>query len=792
MKTFNTRQQSHISSTQKLQDYLGIVVRGKWILLGAIAAGVLFAIVFTIFATRVYKATAGVKIDMNQLQSSIFRDNVMSYAASMNIMQNEIEVLKSNTLALTAAKMLREERYLDSAHTRMINIIQPTPEDRGRREVATDDQIMFRLKGVLDFEPVRESDVIKITAMSKDPREAALIANTYARAYFERNLYASRTKSRTFREFLENQVKEKQSALAHAEDSLRHYMEQSGTVSLDEESQKMVNQMSQLEAQRDAVTISVQSLEKTISGYREQVSEQEANVAKVIGEANDPYIRSMQDQLAQLEVTRDVTVAQNPAYAGKEVYSAKLNEIDEQIKALKAKLKTRTDQFLVNLVPGASTGSEARDPAGYLKQVKQRMLEAQIELQSEQAKLKALEDAIADYNKQFERLPKKSLEYARLQRSKMSLEKLYLLIQEKYNEANITEQGELGYIDIFDPAMVPFAPSSPKPFLNLLLGLMGGLALGVTYVFGMEYLNEKIRTPDDLKKRAYNLLATVTTYDTGLRGGKGKKDVREKIGAGHRLVMLSNALSPAAEAYRHLRTTLHRMRHDGAASQSILVTSAQPGEGKTTTASNLAIAFARAGQKVLLVDADLRQPAVHTAFGFPMTPGLSDHLLGNKPFDQVVRKTTIPDLSVLTSGEIPSNPSEVLGSKMFTDFISEAERRFEILVLDTPPLLAVTDASILATEVDRLILVVSSGRTEVKALEAAKDMLESVDTKITGAVLNNFNLHQLYGRFGSQTAYGYYQYSGYGQKPQGTNGRGEEPKVRDYHKADSRKEREHE
>lgn len=766
MKTSANRQQPHVNPAQKLQDYLGVLLREKWIVIGSAIGGIALAVIFTILATRVYKATAGVRIDTKEMQSSIFRDNMMSLASSINLMQNEIEVLKSNTLALAAAKMLREDKYLDSAKQKILNIIEPTPEDKGKREFATDEQIMFRLKGAVEFEPVRESDVIKITASSKDPREAALIANTYAHAYYERNVYASRTKSRTFREFLENQVKEKQTALAHAEDSLRQYMEKTGTVSLDEESQKMVNQLSQLEAQRDAVTISVQSLEKTIAEYRQQVSEQEENLSKVIGDANDPYIRMLQDQLAQLEVTRDVTVAQNPNYAGKEVYSAKLNEIDTQIKALKTKLKAKTDLFLANLAPGSSTGSDQRDPAGYLKQVKQRLLETQINLQSEKARERALNEAIAEYDQQFERLPKKSMEYARLQRSKMSLEKLYLLLDEKYNEANITEQGELGYIDIFDPALVPFAPSSPKPFLNIALGIVFGLAGGLTFVFGREYLNEKIRTPDDLKRRGYNLLATVTTDSNEERHAKHKKNGENKVKSISRLVMVSSPLSPIAESYRHLRTTLHRMHGESAAMHTILVTSTQPDEGKTTTVCNLAVAYARAGQKVLLVDADLRQPTVHTAFALKQSPGLSEVLLGDRTLESVVRQTVIPDLWVLTAGEIPSNPAEILGSLMTSAMLKEAESKYDVVLFDSPPLLAVSDASILATQVARLLLVVSSGKTEVKALEHGKDLLESVDAKITGVVLNHFDLHDLYGKLARRSAYGYYSYARYGKSDQ--------------------------
>jgi capsular exopolysaccharide synthesis family protein len=740
-----------------LQDYVAMMVRGKWILLATFVLVLALAMLYNQFAERSYEATAAVKIDVKQLSSTLFHD-ATSGVVNANVMQNELEILKSNSLSELTAKKLLEKRYLDDQKQRMINIIK-SDEKQTNDAVAPVEAVAARIRGDVDFEPVRESDVIKITGTSKDPAEAALIANACAQAYFDRNVYASRTKSRTFREFLQAQVKEKQGSLSKAEESLKDYMEKKGVVSLDDESRKIIEQLSQLEAQRDAVEISIQSLEKTISSYRDQVAQQEVSVAKVMGEANDPYISNMQAQLAQLEVQRDITVAQNPDFVGKEVYNARLNEIDGQIRELKGKLKKRTDDFLTNLLPSSESGGNQGDPAGYLRQIKQKMLQSSIELQAMQARKQALVQAISEYNRQFEHLPRKNMDFARLQREKMSSEKLYLAIEEKFNEANITEQAELGYVDIFDPATPATVPATPKVRRNLMLGGFAGLVLGFLLVLARERLNQRLWTPEEIRRRGFPLFTTIKNMEDEIKGldgtwsgaGNGKK-------LNPKLLMLSNPLSPVAESYRHLRTSLLRFQN-GAPFQTILVTSPEQGEGKTTTVSNLALAFAQAGKRVLLIDADLRRPTIASVFSVSPNPGLSEVIAKKAVLKDVLHGPLVEGLYVIPSGRIPSNPAESLYSEELRRLVAEAKQQYDYVLFDCPPVLAVTDASILSTMVDRVLLVVSAGNTSVGSLDRTIEILDGVGVKPSGLVLNNFNMRHAYGLTYYRTGYGDYGYA---------------------------------
>jgi tyrosine-protein kinase Etk/Wzc len=762
------------------QEYVQIILRGKWWIL-LIFAGVLASTaVYTFVSKPVYEASTSVLIDTKgQQQGNLLFFDVTGFGAAKNI-KNELEILKSYALAENVARLLLDKKYTNDSKTEAVLIIKPPEDSAQARPYATVREIVGRLQKVVEFDPVRDSDVIKITASSNQAREAALLANTYAEAYYGRNLLASRTRSRSVREFLEEQLKTRQIALTGAEDSLQQYMEKQGIVSLDDESKKVIDQLSQLEAQRDAQEIEIQSLGNTLSSYQDELAKVEPNVSQVIGEANDPYIRLLQEQIAQLEVKKDVTVAQNPTIAGQTIYTDKMKEIDDQIVALRKKLQDRTNEYLKSLIPSfmpsGSGVARTNDPSVYLGGLKAKVVELKIQQQAEVVKKKALDDVIKQYERSFEQIPQKSIEYARRERNRLSNEKLYLLVEQKYNEATIEEKSEFGYVDIIDPAIVPLQSVSPKVRLNLLLGVILGLGLGVGFVFAREYVDVRVRTPEDLKKRGYPVLTAVALMDEEIRklGGKTKLDRNGKLIDAH-LLSFVNPLSSIAESYRRLRTNIIYAQLDRPVG-SILVTSPSANEGKSTTVSNLAITFAQAGKKVVLLDTDLRRPGLHDEFGVEKVPGLTELLYENAPLESVVRRTPIDNLDLICCGTIPPNPSETLGSQRMKEFLHDLKNQYDMILFDSPPVLAVTDPSILATIADAVIMVVSSGQTRMDALERSIEIIQEVGSKTLGLVLNNFDLRRAYGGYYAYYRNKYYTY-GYGSTYGVENGEGEKKRV---------------
>lgn len=746
-------------------EYVAIIARGKWIALACLVGCVLAAFLYSQFATPVFKATATVLID--QRASSFPLTMEGGTRGNFQNIRNEMEVLKSRPIADTVAKRLLQIVYADTVTRTVLPVILAQNSDGKQPVTAPLGEVIARLGGMVDFESLRETDIIKINAQSGNAQEAALIANLYAQSYYDRNIYNSRSRSRSLREFLEAQLRDKRGTLDETEQALQQYMENQGIVSLDDESKKTIDQLSQLEANRDATDISIKSLTRTLESYRAQLPQQEIDIARQIGEGNDQYIKGLQEQIAQLEVTKDVTIAQNPLAATQDIYAQKLKEIDDQIASLKSKLQARTTDYIQSLPAGKATGG-ANDPAGYLKQLKQNLAETEIELQSLQARKSALDGVIRQYNAQFERIPKKSIQFARLQRAKLSNEKLFLLVESKFNEVAISERSEFGYITIMDPAIPPGSPSSPKLILNLMLGMAFGVALGLGSVFVKEYLDVKVQSPEDLKKKGYTLLAAVMKMDSDIRQAKEEGQAgRYAREVDPHLLTLMLPFSPISESYRLLRTALHFPR-SSAPPRTVLITSPNPGEGKTTTACNLAVAFAQTGKKVLLIDCDLRKPNVHNLFNIEMKPGLSELLFRVGAHELAVQTSVVKNLDVICAGALSPNPSEILGSREMSTLVEQVKREYEIVLLDASPVLAATDASVVSTLVDAVVVVVSGGTTRMADVERAVEMLESVGGKLLGFVLNNLDLQKAYGLSYGRQGYGYY---GYAYQTDGKNGK---------------------
>jgi len=733
-----------------LRDYITMMLRGKWIILLCLTVVLAVTVVYTFTRNPMYESSAMVLIDMKGPNGSLPFSLDINGTATLNKITNELEILKSGSMAQAAAQKLLEKKTLPPDNATPISIIEYRGDHDSSRTCTTE-QLMDRLDKVIDFSPIRESDIIRISARSTSPREAALLANVYAEAYVERNLTTSRTRSRAVREFLQGQGEAKKKALDTTETTLKTYMRSSGTVSLDDETRRVVEQLSQLEASRDAIRVDISSREKTLASYKEELARQEPAVARSIGESNDSYVRLLQDELAKLEVQRDVIIAQNPQMIGQKLYTDKLEETDNQIVSLKKKLQSRTSEFMKSLVPSLP----GEGSAGYLAQTKQKIIEQQIELGGLSARERALSSVISAYEHQFNQIPQKSIDLARLQRARMSTEKLYLLIEEKYNEAAITEKSEFGYVDIIDPALVPIKPVSPKVALNLIVGLLGGLGIGVVTVLTRERLSVRIQTPEDLKRFGFRSISTVNRIagERNTYGGSALQTEPAKLLDPH-LISYVGPLSSVAESYRNLRTNVQFARLDRPL-RSVMVTSANPSEGKSTTVVNLATIFAQGGKKVLLVDADVHRPILHTIFNSHRVPGLSDYILGNATFDKVVQKGVQPNLDLICSGTMPSNPAELPGSQNMKALMKHATEIYDVVLLDSPPILSTTGASVLAADVDGVVLVVSHNKTQSSDIECAMESLESVGATVLGVLLNNFDARKAYGGYAPTSRYGY-------------------------------------
>lgn len=324
----------------------------------------------------------------------------------------------------------------------------------------------------------------------------------------------------------------------------------------------------------------------------------------------------------------------------------------------------------------------------------------------------------------------------------------YTSLLQSLGNLQITELQSTDTISVVEEPKVPTAPIRPRIFVNTLLAAVVGAMLALGLIFLIEYLDDRIKTPQDL---ASIVDAPLLGSIARMQGkSKKRKPVQDALGLGleDSLITAVQPRHPITEAYRALRTNLQFSSVDQALT-SLLVTSASPGEGKTTTAANLAIVMAQSGKSVLLIDADLRKPRQHQIFGLPQSPGLTDALINSDSLPlSYVRPTTVPNLNILTSGKTPPNPAELLGSQRMHQFIQQLHEQVDLIIFDVPPVLAVTDAQVLASQVNGVVLVIDSEQTERAKFARAVEALLHTNVRLLGTVLNRL----------TRSARGYYYY----------------------------------
>lgn len=315
--------------------------------------------------------------------------------------------------------------------------------------------------------------------------------------------------------------------------------------------------------------------------------------------------------------------------------------------------------------------------------------------------------------------------YAALQREVESTRALYQNLVKRIQEATVTSAIDANSMSVVDRATVPTVPFKPQPLVNLGLALLAGLALGIGLALLVEHLDNSLKSPEEVD---LFLKLPYLGHVPIMPGRQAEKD-RDRIAQ-------ADARSRIAEAFRGIRTSVLYSAPAGAAIRSALVVSAGPREGKTTTSINLAIAMAQAGHRVLLIDADLRRPRIHSSFDLGTEVGLSSLLVGEAELDAAVRESGVDRLSILPSGPIPPNPSELLGSQGMREVLARARERFDRVLLDTPPVLAVTDACVLGPLVEGVILVVRAAHTGRDVVARGRDLLRGTQSRILGVVLN--------------------------------------------------------
>ena len=664
---------------------------------------------WTIRTPKVYEATCTIEYDPDPskpLGGSIddVADPIGSFWTTREFFQTQNLVIGSRGIAERAVRKLglhEDPTYLTQS--------DDTTSETGDVEAAS-----IALQSRITVDPIAETRIVRVHARDAKPERAKLISDAVAQAYVDKTIEDRLQSTENAREWLESQLGTLREELDEAELALHRFKKGHNVLSVSmEDRQNLV--ASDLRATHDKLTETRNrriELEARLERLRASLGKDATNVDPVLL-VDDPALGELAIELRDKRQERDaLAVKYGDAHPSMKALSEEIDVLERQVAKEKKALLASAREDVVQI----------------------RAVE------------RGLKSAAGEAHSAGLNLNLREIEYRRLNHDRDNKAKLYEIVLQRLTETDLTRMLETTHVRVLDRALLPAAPVSPNFLKNLMSSLLAGLLLGLAAAFFLSRLDRTIRSVETVEHLGVPVLGVIphlgTATTKAAKGGAPGRTRPEPVEAQPspgELIVVEEPMSPAAETFRMIRTNLAFMS-EGEPIRSFLVTSAMPLEGKTTVTSNLAITLAQFGRSVLLVDSDLRRPRLHRVLGIENNVGLTTMLSGAATTKPAFHSTKIDGLSVLTSGPIPPNPAELLHSHSFSRVKDQLLEEFDYVLFDSPPLGAVTDAAIIASQVDGAILVVRAGSSTVHAAAGARKQLQSVSARILGAVLNDADL----------------------------------------------------
>lgn len=710
-----------------VKQHLRTIYRHRRLAVAAFAIPAVMAFVYAFTATPVYRATARLLIEPDDPNVVAFQEVITrrNQGANPNVQTTQRDMLQSRSLARAVLDQLGlwehpefgrgpDERFdaLRAAGRTLSSLrwaILPSPspqDDPADAESRAESRAISMLQDKLGVSGGRNSRVMRLTFTAFDGRLAADVVNAVAQLHVERDREFRNTSSRDASRWLQQRIGEQRETLEASERALQRYREQHGAVAVE-----------------DRQTIIVRELENLHSAVTT------ATMARVESEARYRDLQAAQDDPESLgrfpEILR--------------------NEIIQEQRLTLASLRRDRSRLADELGPRhpdmISVESSIRDAEERLQNEVLAVVDSlRIEFQVASSQERQLAAELDRQTQEALALDRTGIEYGVLRREAESDRSLYESLLQRAAETGVASDLETSNIRILDAAEAPLRPFRPRRQLILLVGLLGGALLAVGLVFGIEYADDRIKNPEDLKTRLnapyLGMVPDVSAEvaSSGRQTGSGN----ESPGP-----LLSAEGSPESftESIRSLRTAvIFSAATEGC--RSVVLTSTIPAEGKSCTSVNLAIALAQTGMRTLLVDADLRNPRQHSYFGVDLEPGLSNRLAARAEESEVIRETSVANLCLVTAGRRPPDPGELLGSKLFAGFLKSCRERFDWIIVDTTPILPVADATLVARTVGDVLFVVGTRTTSWRSAADAMAKLQQLDVRVLGTVLNKADLER--------------------------------------------------
>ena len=715
-----------------LREYARVIIKRKWMVLACLTLIVAVVAISTLRSTPVYEAVGSIAINKMDPVAFSLKDssNTVDYYDPTDL-DTEVRILKSDLLALQVIRQLNLDRRPEfagkagSATKTSSSPLELTPDALQSDSTKTSD-VLADFKGSLQVALVPNTRIIEIRYRSPDKNLAARVVNTLANTYVEQNFKTRFESTMQASDWLSKQLVDLQIKVETSQEKLVQYQKEHEILGTDEKQNITTAKLDELN--RELTTAESVRMEKESVYHLVQGGDPDSiaaatadGVAKGTGGSSN-LLEKLREQEADLKIqVAQLSTQFGPSYPKLAQLSSQLKEVEAEIQAEMRKVA-------------------ARLRGDYLAAVQREgMLHSALEKQKQEAN----------------KLNESAIEYSLLKRDVDSNRTLYEGLLERLKEAGVTAGLRSNNFRIVDVARVPTSPAGPNIPKNLGFALALGLSTGIGLAFLLEGMDNTVRTPE--QAQTVSALPSLGMIPLGSRrskelGGSRKLSLASSKEAVE-LVTQARPRSQMAESYRALRTSL-LLTFVGGPPKVILITSALPEEGKTTTSVNSAIVLAQKDTRVLLIDADLRRPSIHKTLGMGPKIGLSNVLTGNVALEQaIIPSTILPNLFILPAGTPPPNPAELLASTKMKSVLEELRKHYDHIVIDTPPTLSVTDAVVMSTSADAVVLVIRSGQTTKPALRRARDILMQVNARVCGVLLNAVDLN-------SPDYYYHYEYQG--------------------------------
>ncbi len=728
-----------MGSALPLRDYLRILHKHRWMIAAVVVVMVAVVTVASYRMAPVYEAAGRLEINGEMPDLTSLRDLFTMIPTDEEFLQTQVRVIQSDELAMHTIRALR-------LHERPEFAVRPAGSSPAPFTPREEVQLIARFRSGLNVQLLRSSRLVEVKYSAADPKAASDIVNALSDAYIENNFRKKYESTVQASEWMAGQLRELKQKMERSHEALVSYEREKQIFSLNEGQNVTLQKLGQLSTELTAAESERMARESQLRLV------QSRRLDDLPAVASNELVSNLKERLNQLKDQYAETRATfGPRYP-------RVQQLERQIEEVRGQLETEKQQV------AARIESEYQ---GALQ--REKLLRAAVDAQKAEANI----------------MNARLVEYNLLKREYETNQQLYENLLQRLKEAGVSAGLRSNNVHVVDRARPPLAAVRPRKALNILLSLVVGLVLGCVLAIFNDYLDNSVKTPEEVEQLVGLPALGIIPSVHSVNGRKGQRALPSGAAASAALAKSSTSdlatvvlpHSVVSEAYRALRTSilLSTSKHPP---QAILITSGQPREGKTTTALNLAITLAQRGDHVVLMDSDLRRPRVHRALQMPNQLGLSSYLAGAAPLDNIIKSAPkVPNLSVITAGPMPPNPAELLSSEPITGLFEELRRRFDFIVMDSPPAITVADAMILAAHADGVILVAHGGVTTRESLRHTRKLLASAGARMIGVVLNNVDIRSADYRYYYSYYYGdYYRHMvegyGYGYEPEKKEARG--------------------